>query len=204
LRAGKTVCAAAALAMAFVAGARLSAHRLDEYLQAARLAVEPGRVDVELDLTPGVSVAEAIIADIDRNRDGSLSVEETRDYERRVLNAIAMEIDGQAIRLQPGAATFPDPGAFRRGDGTIRLRSTAALPALSTGAHQLLFRNRHRRDLSVYLANALVPDSDEIAISAQRRDGDQSELTIEFVSRPAAPGLWRSASLWLAAARSRP
>ena len=103
-----------------------------------------------------------------------------------------MEIDGQAVRLQSGDAMFPDAGAFRRGEGTIRLRASGALPRLSAGAHQLLFRNAHRRDLSVYLANALVPDSDEIAITAQRRDGDQSELTIEFVSRPAAPNLWHS------------
>jgi hypothetical protein len=184
--------AAAVLTVACALGGQLSAHRLDEYLQAARLAVEPGHVDVELDLTPGVSVAQSIISDIDRNGDGSLSLEETRDYERRVLAAVTMEIDGQAVPLQPGVATFPDVGAFRRGDGTIRLRSSAALPRLSAGAHQLLFRNTHRRDVSVYLANALVPDTDGIAITAQRRDGDQSELMIEFLSRPATPSLWHS------------
>ena len=59
--------------MAIVGSAEVSAHRADEYLQAARLAIDPARVQIELDLTPGIALAEAIIADIDRNRDGSLS-----------------------------------------------------------------------------------------------------------------------------------
>jgi hypothetical protein len=35
-----------------------SAHRRDEYLQAARIAVGPDRVRIELDLTPGMAVAD--------------------------------------------------------------------------------------------------------------------------------------------------
>jgi hypothetical protein len=37
------------------------------------------------------------------------------------------------------------------------LQSTAILPRLSMGRHQLLFRNSHHQDRNVYLANALVP-----------------------------------------------
>ncbi len=37
---------------------------------------------------------------------------------------------------------------------------------------------------SVYLANALVPKSDRIVITAQRRDHAQRELTIDYVLRP--------------------
>ncbi|PYR57550.1 MAG: hypothetical protein DMF85_13370 [Acidobacteria bacterium] len=62
------------------------------------------------------------------------------------------------------------------------------------GSHQLLFRNSHHPDRSVYLANALVPDSDEVAVTAQRRDGDQTELTIDYVLR-AASGT--STTAWL-------
>jgi hypothetical protein len=68
-----------ALTTAIVAVAEVSAHRRDEYLQAARLAIDPGGVQLELDLTPGIALAEAIIADIDRNRDGALSQDEQRD-----------------------------------------------------------------------------------------------------------------------------
>ena len=83
---------------------------------------------------------------------------------------------------------------MRRGEGTIRLQSAATLPRLSMGPHQLLFRNGHHPDRSVYLANALVPDSDDVAVTAQRRDVDQTELTIDYVLR-ASPA--PSTATWL-------
>ena len=174
-----------ALTMAIAGVAEVSAHRRDEYLQAARLAIDPGRVQLELDLTPGIALAEAIIADIDRNGDGSLSREEQRAYGGLVMSALTLEVDGIPVRAQPGDTSFPDAEAMRRGEGTIRIQSAATLPRLAIGPHQLLFRNSHHPDRSVYLANALVPGSDEVAITAQRRDGDQTELTIEYVLRAA-------------------
>ena len=41
--------------------APIAAHRLDEYLQAARIAVDVDRVGVELDLTPGVAIAPSVM-----------------------------------------------------------------------------------------------------------------------------------------------
>ena len=182
-----------ALTTAIVAMADVSAHRTDEYLQAARLAIDPGAVALELDLTPGIALAEGIIADIDRNRDGSLSPDEQRAYASLALSALTIEVDGRPVRAELDGISFPDAEAMNRGEGTIRLRSRAALPHLSTGPHQLLFRNRHHPDRSVYLANALVPRSSDVAVTAQRRDGDQTELIIDYVLR-AAPssisGVW--------------
>lgn len=175
-----------ALTTALVGVAEVSAHRRDEYLQAARLAIDPGRVQVELDLTPGIALAKAILADIDRNGDGSLSAEEQRAYGSLVLGALELEVDGTRLPAQLGACSFPAPEAVRRGEGTIRLHAVGMLPRLSIGSHQLLFRNRHHPDRSVYLANALVPESAEVAVTAQRRDRDQKELIIEFVVRPTA------------------
>jgi hypothetical protein len=172
-----------ALTTVIVGSGEVSGHRLDEYLQAARLAIDPGRVHLELDLTPGIALAEAVLADIDRNHDGSLSQEEQRAYGGRVLRALTLEVDGTPVRAQLGASSFPDVRAMRRGEGTIRLQSAATLPRLSRGPHQLLFRNRHHPVRSVYLANALVPESDRIAVTAQRRNGDQSELIIDYVVR---------------------
>ncbi len=182
------------LALAVVGDAQVSAHRMDEYLQAARLAINPGRVQIELDLTPGIALAEAIFADIDRNRDGSLSAEEQRAYGSLVLSALRLEVDGTPVRAQLAATSFPDAEAMRRGEGTIRLQLAAQLPRLSSGFHHLLFRNRHHPDRSVYLANALVPESDRVAVTGQRRDGDQTELTIDYVLRAAPAG---STAAWL-------
>ena len=180
--------------MTVVAGADLSAHRRDEYLQAARLAIDPGRVQIELDLTPGIALADAIIADVDRNRDGALSPDEQRAYASLVLDALDIAVDGRPLRLQLGESSFPDLNAMRGGEGIIRLHAAGTLPRLSAGAHHLWFRNRHHPDRSVYLANALVPESDQVAVTAQRRDADQRELTIDYTLR-AAPAT--STAMWL-------
>ena len=184
------------LALALVIGgaAVVSAHRRDEYLQAARLGLDPGRVQIELDLTPGVTLADVILADVDRDGDGSLSAGEQRAYGSLVLSALTLEADGTAVRAQLGAASFPDAEAMRRGEGTIRLQLEAPLPRQSAGVHHLLFRNRHHPERSVYLANALVPGTDRISVTAQRRDPEQTELTIDYLVH-ASPR--RPSSAWL-------
>jgi hypothetical protein len=185
MRSSATV--ALSFVLAFAAAVELSAHRRDEYLQAARIAIAPNRVALQLDLTPGIAVADALIADIDRNHDGVLSSDEQHAYVARVLGDIKLEIDGHPIQLLPQTTTasFPDVAAFRRGEGTVRLESTTPLPQLIGGAHELSYDNLHRRDISVYLANALVPDSDRIAIKDQQRDVDQRDLTIAYTLRDA-------------------
>ena len=171
---------ALALTTAVVAGIGVSAHRRDEYLQAARLAVEPGRVDLELDLTPGIAVAEAAIAAIDRDRDGVLSADEKRAYAGRAFDAVALELDGRPLHVESVSATFPGLADLRHGEGTIRLQAAVVLPQQADGDHHLSFRNRDQRDGSVYLANALVPKSERVTITAQRRDPAQRELTIDY------------------------
>jgi hypothetical protein len=201
-----------ALAMAIVAAAdvSVSAHRRDEYLQAARLGIDPGRVGIELDLTPGIALADAIIAEIDRDRDGTLSSDEQRDYATRVVRELELGVDGRSLplSLDLDAATFPDVDSMRRGEGAIRLEAAATLSDVSTGtdqigAHELMFRNGHHPDRSVYLANALVPASDRVAVTAQRRDVDQRELIIDYVVSPApatSTAAWLFAGIAAAAA----
>jgi hypothetical protein len=183
---------ALAIAVAGVAG--VSGHRQDEYLQAARIALDPAGVQIELDLTPGIALADAIVAEIDRDRDGSLSHEEQRAYATLVLTGLKLEVDGHPLRAQLGASSFPDRGAMRRGEGTIRLFLAATFPRLSAGYHQLFFRNGHQPGRSVYLANALVPESDAVAVRGQRRDDVQSELTIDYILSEASS---TSRAAWL-------
>jgi len=194
LRADRGTALALALTTAVIVTTAASAHRRDEYLQAARLAVEPGRVELELDLTPGIAVSEAAIADLDRDRDGVLSADERRAYVGRALDAVVLELDGRPLHVEPLSSAFPVLDAFRNGEGTIRIQAAAALSHQADGDHQLLFRNMDQRDGSVYLANALVPGSDRIVITAQRRDPAQRDLTIDYVFRP---GPATSASTWL-------
>ena len=174
------------LAAAIAAGVSISAHRKDEYLQAARIAVDPGRVQVDLDLTPGISVAENVLGAIDADRDGTLSPAETQAYAAKVLHDVTLDVDSHPLEPHVIDSIFPSVAAVRGGEGTIRVRLAASLPDLAPGRHRLRYVNVHRADVGVYLANALVPANDRIAITGQTRDTDQRALHVDYELRRGA------------------
>jgi hypothetical protein len=179
-----------------MSGTGASAHRFDEYLQAARIAVEPEGVQLALDLTPGMAVADPLIRAIDADQNGALSDVEQGAYARSVLNAIVIVVDGgPPLRVALAAFTFPDAELLRTGDRAIGIRAVAPIPRLADGAHQIAFRNQSTAEKSVFLANALLPDGDEVRVTGQRRDTIQSELTIEVVVRSTPTG-WARRWLW--------
>jgi hypothetical protein len=160
-----------------------SAHRRDEYLQAARLDLAPDRIDLELDLTPGMALAGRVIAEMDRDGDGVVSDGEARLYANAVQRETRLEIDGRPLRLQLTDSRAAAVGAMHDGVGTFQVRWTAALPALPPGAHQVRFSNTYHADIGVYLANVLVPSSDRVLVTGQDRDADQRTLTISYELR---------------------
>jgi hypothetical protein len=171
------------LLLVLIAGSSTSAHRRDEYLQAARLAIDPDRVHVELDLTPGIAVAEAVLAEIDLDANRSISVAEARAYSDRVLHVVALDVDGVPLGLELLDSAFPTVDAVLKGEGTMRIRAVASMPRLADGLHHLRYRNAYRSDIGVYLANALVPASDRVTVAAQRRDFDQRDLVVDYMLR---------------------
>jgi hypothetical protein len=189
----------AALALVVVAGDALPAHRRDEYLQAARLAIDPDRVELQLDLTPGISVATEVLAEIDRDGNDTIAPHESQAYTQRVMSAVTLDLDGHPLAIELVDTVFPAVDAIRKGDGMVRLLARAAMPEPGAGAHRLRYRNAHRPDIGAYLANALVPASDRVSINSQQRDRDQRELTIEYVLRPDRTTRLRG-GLWVAAA----
>jgi hypothetical protein len=171
-----------------LAGGVLSAHRRDEYLQAARLAVMPDEVRVELDLTPGIAIADAVISRLDRDRNGAFSATEWQDYVSSLTGAMMLDVDGRPLHMQVDRSAFPTREALAGGEGTIRIEMRASMPMLPGGSHHVRFRNDNSRESTVYLANALVPESESVTITAQRRNTSQSELTIDFIlNRPLTP-----------------
>jgi hypothetical protein len=186
--------AAAALAAGLIvlASVEASAHRRDEYLQAARIAIDPGRVEIELDLTPGIAVAAALVGDVDADRNGSFSDDEGRTYGSRVLREIRASIDGVPLALTLDHSRVPAVEDMLKGEGTLRLQVRASLDHLAAGVHQLSFSNLHRPDIGVYLANALVPSSTRVAVLSQTRDETQRDIVIEYILRdgPAAGTRW--------------
>jgi len=181
------------------------AHRLDEYLQATRISIEDGRIVVEMNLTPGAAVAENVIAAIDGNHDGEISSAECAAYASDVVGSVSLDIDGEGRSVVVDKYRFPSTAEMRRGEGVIRLYATASIPAAATGHHRLVFANRHRSDIGVYLVNALVPVDDRIRIKAQSRDFLQREYEVEYVvdsnaSSASAASISSMAGLTLAAA----
>jgi hypothetical protein len=188
------------LACLAVGVARPSAHRLDEVLQAARIAIEPGLVQVEVSLTAGQLMADRLLQAIDADGDGTLSAAERLHYAQRVRDSLTLRVDdGPSLPLTTIEARFPTAEAMRTGDAAITILVAGALPPLAAGPHGLSFRNDHAPEGSVYLANALVPVIDRVAVTAQHRDVDQRELEIDFEVAPTsllAPGWIRWPAGW--------
>jgi hypothetical protein len=159
------------------------AHRLDEYLQATRIGVSRDRIDLEIDLTPGASIANDIFGMVDANGDGQISGAEADTYARRVIDAIRLSVDGGSQSITLVSHAFPDRDAMALGLGTIRLRATA--PASSgTGRHEIVYLNTHAPASSVYLVNALLPADERIQISTQQRDVQQRGVTLDYRVAP--------------------
>jgi hypothetical protein len=190
-----------------LATASASAHRHDELLQASRIGIDEHRVQLELSLTAGIAIADGIIGEIDRDGDGVLSSQERAAYANEALSKMALTVDGRSTRISLVGASFPAIDALRTGDARIDLHAIAAVPRLRSGKHQVSFENAYRRDIGVYLMNALAPDDDRTTITLQQRDPEQRTTMIDFelASAPSAVAplvlIAPVAAVWLFARR---
>jgi hypothetical protein len=189
----KRLLACVLCALAFQATA--AAHVLDEYVQAAQIVLAPDGARVELRLTPGVQVAGRVFKMIDSDGDGQISSAEEQAYARRVMQDIALEVDGRRAPLALTGVHFPSRREMSEGVGAIRLDLAAEAASGASGEHRLSFRNDHLPEISDYLVNALVPATSEIKISGQTRDPLQREMRLSFhvtshVTPAGTRGLW--------------
>jgi hypothetical protein len=182
--------------MWFAYSTATDAHRLDEYLQATLLSVDRDGVTVEIGLTPGVTVAPQIMMLIDSDGDGRISSAEGEAYAREVLRSVVLVVDDRPARLVLEESKFPEFGEMKLGMGTIRLRAAAKVNS-DFGRHHLSYRNTHKPELSVYLANVIVPSDQRLQIAAPTRDRTQQSLALDYTV--ALDGLWARIS-WLLAA----
>jgi hypothetical protein len=170
----------AAIAFVMALPAESSAHRLDEYLQAARVSLARDRIELEVDLTPGANIASAIVALLDRDGDNTISPVEARAYGQVVLSDLVLELDDRPVALTLTRVEIPSIDEMRDGLGTIQLRAVSNIKALVTGRRQLHFRNDHRPGESVYLVNALVPPDRGVGVLVQTRDPRQQGIHVEY------------------------
>jgi hypothetical protein len=163
------------------------AHRLDEYLQATRIAIATNRIDVSLELTPGAAVASQFLPLIDKNGDGQFSDEERAAYVQRVLKDLQAGLDEKPLTWRPTNTSFPTLPEIKAGEGVIRIKASATVGPLAAGKHALTLTNTHLPVISVYLVNALVPQDPALKITKQIRDEFQKGYRLEFSASLAAP-----------------
>lgn len=175
----------------------LHAHRIDEYLHAAFVAIRPAGAELQLSLTPGQAVAGAVMAEMDSDRDGRVSDLEQRAYAESILNHLRVDIDDAATLPRLESFRFPEAAAVREGVGVVELKATISCEPFAEGTHRFRLVNRHTNHSTIHLANALQPETSEIEILRQTRDLTQRELVIEFAAHPIRPEAPRMKRPWL-------
>jgi hypothetical protein len=159
-------------------------HRLDEYLQGTILSVGKNRLEAQMILTPGVAVYSFVFSSIDTDGDGTISGAEQRAYAGRVLQDLAVRIDGRPVTPRLRSIRFPAMDDLKEGRGEIELDFDAELPA---GGHnrKLTLENHHQSWISAYQVNCLVPHDPDILIAAQKRNYTQSNYELDYVQKDA-------------------
>jgi hypothetical protein len=169
----------AAIIVVGVLGGDASAHRLDEYLQATRVSFARDRLAIDVDLTPGISIASSVIAMLDTNADGAVAPAEADGYGRAVLSDLRISLDGNRVGMTLEGIDIPTLDEMRNGTGTIRLRAAGRVE-VGAGRHLVEIINNHRPETSVYMVNALVPEDSGIDLVSQNRDPRQREFRAEY------------------------
>lgn len=164
------------------------AHQLDEYVQATLVQIDPSAIRLQINLTPGVEVADEVLDLVDHDRDGVISQKEAVAYAEMLKRDLAVRLDGSDVELSVTESNIVEPSELRTGWGIIQTEFLLAPAALTAGAHTLVFENRHLGSLSVYSFNAARPRSDSIQIIRQTRSDNQGAGEIEFAyDAPASP-----------------
>ncbi|MHA3770473.1 hypothetical protein ACXR0O_02925 [Verrucomicrobiota bacterium sgz303538] len=156
------------------------AHRLDEYLQATLVAINPDDVRLQINLTPGVAVAEQVLDQIDRDHDGVISAKEATAYAEALKGDLTLRLDQRNLELKLTASDVPTIAELRTGHGIIQMEFAATPGVIAVGAHRLTLQSRHLPSVSVYLFNAAKPKSEAVQITKQSRNDNQSTGEIEF------------------------
>ena len=117
----RALCRLSLLLMLLAVPSAVFAHRDDQYLQATLVAIEPNGIRLQINLTPGVAVAEQVIALIDRNRDGAISKNEATDYVESLRRDLTLRVDGRKLELKLTASEFVEPEELRTGSGILQI-----------------------------------------------------------------------------------
>lgn len=176
--------AVVAIVFALAWPAVADAHRLDEYLQATRVAFAGDRIVLEIDLTPGAAMAYDVVTLLDRDGDRMVSPIEAAAYAQLVLGDLIVKIDQRPVAMTLAHVEVASLDDIRSGLGAIQLRAVGLVGGGASGRRQVYVRNDHRPSMSVYLVNALIPEDPHIRVLGQTRDPRQQEVRIDYSVGP--------------------
>ncbi len=182
-RASRGGTTAAWLLLLLLAPGWAAAHPVDEVVQGAYLTLSPGAVRLELDLTPGPAVADALLQSLDARRDGLITDAEARAYAERVLKQSTIVLDGVAAAWRLEKISTPLYESLRLGSDTLKIYAVAVRPD-QVGAHTLSYRNRYQPAKSQCIANIfLQPGPDRrYLVTGQKHSDDGRILTVNYTS----------------------
>jgi hypothetical protein len=146
--------------------------------------IEPDEIRLEINLTPGVSVADAVLSVIDRDRDGVISTAEAAAYAELLKRDLVVCVDQRKVELKRISSNFAEPDELRSGWGIMQIGFSIDPGSLAAGSHTLGLENHHLNAISAYLFNAALPRSKLIQIAGQKRNETQSTGEIEFAFYP--------------------
>ncbi|MER6952401.1 MULTISPECIES: sulfite exporter TauE/SafE family protein [unclassified Streptomyces] len=194
-----TAALALAAAGSGLAAAPAVAHPTDEVLQQAYLTPTASRLEVQLDLTPGVLVAPAFARTVDTDGNGEFGSAETAAHMRRVTSALEVHVDGRAVALKVTGSTYPPYELLAAAGGAVSVEAVAALPA---GARAVTFIN-------AYDPGARTTVQEDVLVAAhhpvhpagiERGDGGRTiTMTLAGLAGSPSPGSPGKASVQTAA-----
>lgn len=174
---------AAPALLALLLGTAAQAHPLDEVVQGAYLSLSPGKVLLELDLSPGPLVAGKVLTALDANGDQRVTPAEARAYAVRVLAQSTLTVNGAPARWTLDEVTVPPYQNLKAAGDTIKIYATAPRTDRA-GAHTLTYVNRYQPAKTQAIANIfLLPGAGwTYGVTGQQHSGDGRQLTVKYTA----------------------
>ena len=170
------------LLAAMMTATAASAHPVDEVVQGAYLMVAPGRLRLQLEITPGPAVAATVLRVLDADGDHVFSRAERRAFAERVLRQAALSIDGRSVSWRFDQIGVPAYAIVEQQAGTIQLFADAPLVA-DGKPRRLVFLNAYRPARGPTTTNIFAAPGSTCMFAGQRRSDDGRMFAVTVARR---------------------
>jgi hypothetical protein len=160
----------------------IAAHPVDEVVQATYLTLAPGAVRLELDLTPGALVSQAILQALDTNADQHITDAEAKAYAERVLKQSTFTLDGMATAWRLEKVNVPLYQSLKLEGNMLKIYAVAARTD-KAGTHTLSYDNRYQPAQSQCIANVFLQSGAgwHYQVISQKHSDDGRRLTVNYI-----------------------